>query len=392
MNVTKWRQAAHSLRPEHLPEPAAWIRTRRWGLGALGIQGALRSSITLSALSALSVLSALGCARVQPSTLASDRLEYGEQLGESWKRQALLNIVRLRHADTPIFMDVTSIINSYSMTGTVSAGAVLAPSFHPGASFPFGAQNSWTNAPTVSYMPVTGARFTHNLLSPVPAFSLCQLLQAGWAPELLFRLAVQSVNGIKNPGQNPSGEDPRFERMVATLARALQQQALVFRMDESKGLEAAILEFHPEAGDGAPADLQALRELWRLAPEAGGITLSSGASQRNGRDLAMLTRSMLEIMMAVALDMDIPAAHLADHSALPSPRDPTRKTQALIHIQAGRKAPADAYVAARYRDSFYWIADTDLVSKERFTFLMILASLAETGVPAAGPVLTLPSR
>jgi len=45
-----------------------------------------------------------------------------------------------------------------------------------------------------------------------------------------------------------------------------------------------------------------------------------------------------------------------------------------------------------YRGRWYWVPDQDLTSKVRFTLLMILTSLAETGLAPAMPVVTVPGR
>lgn len=45
-----------------------------------------------------------------------------------------------------------------------------------------------------------------------------------------------------------------------------------------------------------------------------------------------------------------------------------------------------------YKGYWYWIDDTDIVSKRAFTFTLILFSLAETGQGAAAPIVTVPSR
>ena len=65
---------------------------------------------------ALILLTMAGCAGVPPGRITTDRMDYGQVIAESWKRQTLLNVVRLRYADAPVFLDVASVINSY--TGT----------------------------------------------------------------------------------------------------------------------------------------------------------------------------------------------------------------------------------------------------------------------------------
>lgn len=65
---------------------------------------------------------------------------------------------------------------------------------------------------------------------------------------------------------------------------------------------------------------------------------------------------------------------------------------ALIRIQSGAERPEDAYAAVRYRDLWFWIDDRDLRLKRVIMFLMVFASLAETGTAPQTPLITLPAR
>ena len=55
-----------------------------------------------------------GCVAVGPPTVARDRLDYVSAISESWKRQTLLNLLKTRYYDAPVFMDVASVINTGS--------------------------------------------------------------------------------------------------------------------------------------------------------------------------------------------------------------------------------------------------------------------------------------
>src|SRR5688500_17194671 len=64
-----------------------------------------------------------GCHSVGPRTVSRARSEYATSLAESWKRQALLNIVKLRYRAPPIFVDVGQIVAGYSIETTLNANA-----------------------------------------------------------------------------------------------------------------------------------------------------------------------------------------------------------------------------------------------------------------------------
>jgi hypothetical protein len=46
-------------------------------------------------------------------------------LSESWERQALLNIVKLRHLDSPVAVDVGQIVSGYTLETVVSPHGTL---------------------------------------------------------------------------------------------------------------------------------------------------------------------------------------------------------------------------------------------------------------------------
>ena len=101
---------------------------------------------------------------------------------------------------------------------------------------------------------------------------------------------------------------------------------------------------------------------------------------------------MIEIMAEFGAGVDVPDADRTEGRAMPTFAEGSTPTSQLVHVLSGPSAPADAYAAVPYRGRWYWVADRDLTSKVRFTLLMILSSLAETGAAPVTPVITVPSR
>ena len=75
----------------------------------------IRQTLYITILVALCGIFLAGCASFGPAAVAQDRFEYTDAISESWKRQMLLNIVKLRYRDAPIFLDVSSVINQYAL-------------------------------------------------------------------------------------------------------------------------------------------------------------------------------------------------------------------------------------------------------------------------------------
>jgi hypothetical protein len=59
--------------------------------------------------------------------MRSDRDLYAASLSDSWKEQTLLNIVRIRYVDPPVFVDVGHIVASYSLQEGVNVAGNIVP-------------------------------------------------------------------------------------------------------------------------------------------------------------------------------------------------------------------------------------------------------------------------
>ena len=67
-------------------------------------------------------LSLLAACSVGPKSIPRDQFDYGMAIASAGREQILKNIVGLRYVEAPVFIDVASVINQYSLEGEVSAG------------------------------------------------------------------------------------------------------------------------------------------------------------------------------------------------------------------------------------------------------------------------------
>jgi hypothetical protein len=333
-----------------------------------------------------------GCASVPPTNVTTDRMDYGQVVAESWKRQTLLNVVRLRYADAPVFLDVASIINSYTVGGNANAQATLPSRTNPDV-LQLGATGNWSNTPTVTYQPLLGDRFTKSLLQPIPPSSVFQLLQGGWGANLVFPTVVGSVNGLRNTSLGTSA-DPGFGELTEALTRIQRAGNIGIRVEPRKDGSAVLAVMRrTERGTKLGEDSLRIRSLLGLPEDGNEFEISYGLMPRKPNEVAVLTRSMMEIMLQLGFGIELPAEHAAGGRALPGQWQAGRaQAEPLVRIRSGTAAPAEAYAAVSYKGYWYWIDDDDIASKRIFTFLMILFSLAETGQTTAAPVVTVPSR
>jgi hypothetical protein len=108
----------------------------------------------------------------------------------------------------------------------------------------------------------------------------------------------------------------------------------------------------------------------------------------------MLSRSILQVLIDLASQFDVPEVDLAEGSVYGVQRTPQQKRMfpPLLTVRCGPSAPGNAYVSVHYRNHWFWVEDRDIQSKQMFNFTMLLFSLTETGAAQAAPIVTIPAR
>lgn len=396
---------------------------------------------------------AAGCA-LGPRSVEQNRLRYNEAVKTTTEEQLLLNIVRLRYIDTPSSLSLTGIAEQQEIVAGLqampfftSAAAGNAFGGYRGVVLPQ-AQFTGANRPTLSYTPLDDQEFTRRLFTPISLDGAAYLAKTTWPISTVFRLYLENLNWVSNAetASGPTPKDPpefaAFLEGVLALQR-LQDRKLVALAAEERdervtdavppgpgtagaAVEAAKagLEYRKHDGGWAvvrkkpqpvlrvadlPADdpdFATFCRMFRLDPAKRAFDLTTdkldpflaGAPEAGVAVLDLETRSLLQVLFFVAHGVEVPpadtAAGRAPVAAGPDgvPFDWTQVTGGLFRVcwAEGKRPPACAHTAIRYRGYWFYIDERDRDTMATFALLVELSRLELGAKAGTAPILTLP--
>lgn len=354
----------------------------------------------LYGLAAVTIFIFSGCTNIGPKTVTRDRFNYNTAISDSWKEQTLLNIVKLRYADMPLFVEVASVVSGYTLEGSVNlGGTVSSKDSMTGDFLSLGTSGKYTDRPTITYVPITGQKFNTSFMTPIPPRVILFLMQTGWSVDVIFPLTVEAINGLRSSiaaGINRREGDSDFYRVVALFRKIQKSGAVGMKIEKKKNQdESTVMFFYREniAPEIATA-FDELQQLLGLRPGEREMTVSYGFLPATDREIAMLTRSMMQIMIALATQVTVPPEHVAEGRTVPGMAESENFEDDLgqfIKINSSTEKPENAYTAVNYKNYWFWVDDCDFKSKRAFGFLMILFSQTESGGQKDLPLVTIPA-
>jgi hypothetical protein len=244
-----------------------------------------------------------------------------------------------------------------------------------------------------------GERFVRSLMTPIQPGVVLSLIQAGWSADGVIRVMVNSINGIQNrygpAGARSRGADADFYRLTAAMGRVQATGAVGMRIERTKDQEWTMLTLPRE--DGPPEIMEgslAIRAILGVKPGSREVRVVYGSGRMSDDEVAMITRSMLEVLTDTASTIEVPAAHVAEGRTYKTPvfdTDGPGGYQPMMRIRSGTEKPDDAFSAVFYRGHWFWVEDKDFRSKGFYSLLLILMSLTETGPSKGTPIVTIPA-
>jgi hypothetical protein len=359
--------------------------------------GPLRSGVIIL----LACMSLCGCFGFGSTLFYEDQLGYSRALGNAEKSETLLNVVRLRYADTPIVLQATQVISGYQLQRNVTGGFEVFPAANPSTFLNGMTSAQLQQSPTFTFQPLSGAQFAQSFIRPLSPVELLTLAMGGLPIDVLFRLGVQSINGLSNAVAltlTGAAGSPDFFLLLQDLRRLQIAGLLSVRFEHN----AALPGTHSDSDLGRvffsiattrDPDLQGVvaetKRLLGMPPGASEAEVIYGLTPEPGQ-VALLTRSMLGALGQLALQIDVPPDDVARHLTFPTVGNIGLEHRPVVIVHSGAAAPADVFTAVQYHRTWFWIAEDDFDSKLAFTVLQILLALSRTQ-NAPGAIVTIPA-
>jgi hypothetical protein len=243
---------------------------------------------------------------------------------------------------------------------------------------------------------MSGEKFARSLMTPIPPAAILNFLQGGYPADVVLRLTVHSINGIRSRfgvGARARDADPEFYSLVEKLRNIQQSGEIGLRVKKTGDQTAAFIVFGKKPNPAIEADRIEVRKLLGLDPQADEFSVVYGSVAANNKEIAILTRSMLEILSDLSSYIDVPAANVEQKRTYPSLAPELvngAPVPPLMRILSSSQRPDDSFAAVPYRQEWYWIDDKDFASKRLFSFIMFLFTLTDTGDKQGAPIITVP--
>jgi len=222
-------------------------------------------------------------------------------------------------------------------------------------------------------------------------------LQSGYSATRIMPIMLESINGLNNGSSRLRRlVDPKFTRLVELIEEGQLAGAIQIRIEPSKsGAESSVLVFGPSKDPELAAKGREIKSLLGIRPDLRELKVNFGGYSGRDDEIDMMTRSMLQIMLEFAAAVQVPQSDVEQGKATPGlidTRAPAAPGGPPLRVLVTDAPSKDAFVAVQYHERWFWIADADIQSKYTFGIIMLLFSIADTGVKGVAPVVTIPAN
>jgi hypothetical protein len=351
-----------------------------------------------------------GCAAQGAKRVPRDRFDYNAALAQSTREQMLLNIVRSRYLEVPVFLTVSSVLTQYEYDHSVGLGAIL--EFGSGTTDRGTGEANlrFSERPTITYLPIEGQEFSAHLLSDVPVELFFAAAQAGWSVDVFMRIGIQRLGAAENmsfgdvpaPGysdpETPSQHDfeklKRFERLIRLIFILSDSEVIEVQQVEEDGKDERFLLITEEVPEDLRPKLDELRQLIGLKNH-NRFRITERVTNIKDDEISIQTRSVMAMMEFMARGVEVPPAHLKEGRVIDYglQNSEGQVAEGLIpfRMRSSKDRPENAFASVRFQNYWYYIDNTDITSKRALSLIIVLFRLQAPTPAGAAPILTLPT-
>jgi len=339
-----------------------------------------------------------------PSRVAMEgeggRTAYNVAIQSTNSQQMLLNLIRLRYADSPLFLDVSSITTQSTIRSEVAPYFSI-PGFNQDNPFRLGTELSWQDQPTITYMPLEGRAFASRLLRPVDLRTLQMLCYSGGDVDRIFWMMIQNFGDLLNEPESAESTSLDYQRFseFSQLLRQFQRRGelqlgvqVSQKTDKDRDPDELSLQIaFPVDGEAGSR----LAELLRCNQKVNGRYLKNiELGFTNSGHMGIMLRSILSCMSFLSWGVEVPQEHVECHMVRSAHCHTDKEWNDIFHelinVHSSKLCPKNAFIAVQYRNYWFYIDDGDVRSKKTFGILLQLYNLNADESKNRGPILTLP--
>jgi hypothetical protein len=351
-----------------------------------------------------------GCAARGAQRVPGDRFDYNGAIAQSTREQMLLNIVRSRYLEVPVFLTVSSVLTQYEYDSSIGLGAIFESGSGTNDIFTGETNLRFSERPTITYLPVEGQEFSAHLLSDIPSEIIFAAAQAGWPVDIFMRIAIQRLGATENmsfgevPATGYSGlktqvesdlkKLKRFERMINLIFLLSDNEIIEVQRIEKNGKKERYLMIAGEVAEDLRPMLDELRQLIGLS-NRNRFRITDRVTNIKEDEISIQTRSVMAMMEFMARGVEVPLEHLQDgwviDYGLQNSEGEMAKELIPFNMHSSKNRPKNVFAAVRFRDYWYYIDHTDITSKRALSLIIVLFRLQAPTPAGAAPILTLPT-
>ncbi|MDR2628529.1 MAG: hypothetical protein LBC30_00830 [Puniceicoccales bacterium] len=345
-----------------------------------------------------------GCQSIGPKIIEHSHPLYNNAVVSVIDNQLLLNIVRLKYRENPLFLEVNSITESRNSGADgglralewfphdISSKTKVVPHF----------LTKNYQIPTISYRPVRGKEFIKYLMTPIPLNVTLGMSSSGWKLQRVFNTCVEKINDVEN-APSASGPTPRhkpnYEKFyeMTDLLKKLEDANLIAIGIDPNNQQGLIMRIKQNTANNA--DVTKFKQILGLDQNKNEFFFDSNFLKTGSNGLIVRTRSLMGVLFYLSHAVDVPVEDIENGVVQTTVAEDEsvfdwsqNASGTLLKVHCSKAKPRDAFVAAYYRNHWFYIADSDLHSKSTFMFISMLFNLQAGEASSADvvPTLTIP--